>query len=155
MQAHQLWAACALYQATGQTRYWAMTKALYLNMGEDAGGRRLYWPIANYDNPLWYGLMCMAQSSATYNGLEQNVNIDLRGLGNQTTEELILATKPEDASRLDVTQQLWANLLSAWVEYGERAPVQCAPASLPAPRLLTSCLAGMGACFSGACADRG
>ena len=34
-----------------------------------------------YDNPLWYGLMCVAQSSATYNGLEQKVSVDLRGLG--------------------------------------------------------------------------
>ena len=127
VQAHQLWAACALYQTTGQTRYWAMTKALYQNMGEDAGGRRLYWPIANYDNPLWYGLMCVAQSSATYNGLEQNVNVDLRGLGNMTTEEVIKNAMPEEASRLDATQQLWGNLLSAWLDYGERAPVQCAP----------------------------
>jgi hypothetical protein len=127
VQAHQLWAACALYQATGQSRYWAMTATLYANMDSDAGGRRLYWPLANYDNPLWYGLMCMAQSGQTYNGLEADAGLNIRANGEQTIEEVIASASPAKASRLDVLNQLWANLLSVWVEYGERDPIKCAP----------------------------
>jgi hypothetical protein len=95
-------------------------------MDTDAGGRRLYWPLANYDNPVWYGIMCMAQSSRTYNGIEIASDINVKNTGNRTLEELIATRKPAEGSRLDATNQLWANLVSAWVEYGERAPVLCA-----------------------------
>jgi hypothetical protein len=139
VHAHQLWAACALYQATKQARYWSMTTELYANMDADDGGRRLYWPLVNYDNPVWYGIMCMAQSGRTYNGLEVDLDINVKNTGNKTLEELIVSKKPSEGSRLDATNQLWAHLVSAWLEYGERAPVQCALviSCIASPELLT------------------
>lgn len=52
VQAHQLWAACTLFQATGEAQFSTLMIALYRNMDREAGGKRIYWPIPNYDNPV-------------------------------------------------------------------------------------------------------
>ena len=58
VQAHQLWAACTLFQATGKAGYASLMTALYRNMARAAGGSRLYWPLPNYDNPVRPLLFC-------------------------------------------------------------------------------------------------
>ena len=127
-QAHQLWAACTLYQATGQSRFWAMTTALYANAGFPAGGNRLFWPVANYDNPLWFGVMCMAQSGRSFTGLEFDAGLELEADDGRTPEEILAATAPAPASRLDALNQLWSQLLAMWVGYGSgTSPVTCGP----------------------------
>lgn len=75
--AHQLWAACSLYQVTEEKRYWTMTEEIYRNLvvitkpSEQAQRiTNMYFPVANYDNPIFYGLMCMAQSAPEATGLD-------------------------------------------------------------------------------------
>jgi hypothetical protein len=161
-----------------QARYSALMTALYGNMNTDDGGQRLYWPLANYDNPVcpwhhcsplvlerllrrlrvafcmlsrlptsiqaggqyakqaedasamllqvWWGLMCMAQSATSFNGLESAAGLDIRSTGGRSVAEIIATSPPAKGSRADAAAQLWGNLVAAWVEYGERGPVRCA-----------------------------
>lgn len=55
---HQFLAACSLYQATGEARYWKETQT-YQQLSQNRQG----WPVLNFDNPYWQGLLCVARSS--------------------------------------------------------------------------------------------
>lgn len=75
--AHQLWAACSLFQVTRDRKYWKMTEDIYKNWivisndkQKDDRLSNMYFPVANYDNPIFYGLLCMAQSSPDATGLQ-------------------------------------------------------------------------------------
>lgn len=54
---HQFYAACAIYQATADTTYLDMALQLRVDSVEREG-----WPVINWDNPYWLGIMCIAHS---------------------------------------------------------------------------------------------
>jgi hypothetical protein len=78
----------------------------------------------------WWGIMCLAQSAPTYNGLEGDADLRLRATGDTSVDEIVAAAAPAAGSRADAANQLWANLVSAWVEYGERDPITCATTTI-------------------------
>lgn len=55
---HRFWASCLMWQATDDVQYWnqAMTERVRVES-------RLDRAISNWDNVMWLGEMCMAQSA--------------------------------------------------------------------------------------------
>jgi hypothetical protein len=132
--AHQLWAACALYQATGDPKHWSTTQQIYekwINPLQEAGTKvdsstsidRLFWPVPNYDNPVFFALMCMAQSSPSATGIETKAELELNKLKGPQADDLLLSQPPLPGTRLEVLSQLWKNLVAKWVAVEE--PIRC------------------------------
>lgn len=147
--AHQFWASCTLFQLTQEEAFWNQTEALYLrwiNNGEE-GIDRLFFPVANFDNPVFYGLLCMAQSAPSATGFETLSGLEAAALADQET--LLLTQPPLNATRLDAVNQLWNNFVSVWLGAieGENSVVACAPLSF-APKVFRVSLKLFGACLS-------
>jgi hypothetical protein len=121
--AHQLWAACAMYQATGNEAHWNTTIDIYTKWAKNTLPKadRFYYPVPNYDNPFYYGLMCMAQSSPSATGIEGKFDVELKGLD----KEELLTQPPELGTRLEVLDQLWRIFVSKWI--GGTKDIACAP----------------------------
>lgn len=140
--AHQLWAACALYQATGKQSYWRDTLRLYTNwINKPNGGiSRLFFPVPNFDNPAYYGVMCMAQSSPTATGIEGKAALDVSALADDQRASLLLSQEPEPGTRLEVLAELWTQFVSKWIDVD--GPITCAPSpqcALALPRAAGLC----------------
>jgi hypothetical protein len=139
--AHQLWAACSMYQATGKLVYWNTVMDIYTKWQKQTvvGIGQLYQPVPNYDNPLYYGLMCMAQSSPSATGIEGKFDVELKGLN----QEDLLSQPPVSGTRLEVLEQLWKTLVSQWIN-GTTLAIGCALLTSPAahrnPLLASNCL---------------
>jgi hypothetical protein len=76
---------------------------------------RLYFPVANFDNPTFFGLVCMAQSAPSATGLETKANLDLEFRNGATVEDLLISQGPLPGTRLETLGQLWANFVQSWV----------------------------------------
>ena len=129
--AHQIWAACTLYQATNKRAHWQTTEALYKRWirteeKSESGERQLegigalYFPVANYNNPVFFALLCMAQSAPIASGIatKSELRFDV-GAGDrnasQNAYDLFLTQLPLPATRLDVVDQIWTNFVSPWI----------------------------------------
>lgn len=112
---HRFVAACALYQATGDITYYNQAKN-YQEIAKD----RQYWPVLNFDNPYWLGLLCIARSA------------------------------PTAKERTDARDTLYKQLLQDWFESktykgtGKKPLIKCAPA--PPALGLCSVLETLGCC---------
>jgi hypothetical protein len=76
---HRFWAACVLWQATNDMQWWDLAMAERVRVES-----RLQRPISNWDNTMWLGTMCMAQSA------------------------------PDAATRDEASTQLWDGFVEAW-----------------------------------------
>lgn len=134
---HQLWAACALYQATGEEEYWNDTLAIYtryFNALAPVDRSPLFNPSANYRNPLWYGLLCMAQSAPDASNIaddplvavpehvdpsaESEANETAAGWGEGQRDNYrryLRAQLPATGTRMDVMRQLSNNFVNPWL----------------------------------------
>eukprot|EP00892_Ulva_mutabilis_P009409 jgi/Ulvmu1/6840/UM031_0045.1 len=142
---HQLWAACSLYQATGSARYWNDTLEIYDRyfdaLDSELIGSPLYTPAANYRNPQWYGLLCMAQSSPEASNIaedpllavpehvnpaaEVEVNETAAGWRSGQREQYrqyLNAQLPETGTRMEVMRQISNNFIYPWLTLQSQAP---------------------------------
>lgn len=135
MRSHQLWAACTLWQATGLEKYWNETETIYktfirpeidpVTKKLPVGIRtQLFDPVANFYNPVWWGLMCIAQSSPEYSGIVEDPTLVLpRQLANVTAEDrddILDALADQDfgrATRAEAREQIWQQFVLPWITY--------------------------------------
>jgi hypothetical protein len=134
VRSHQLWAACTLWQSTGKTEYWDDAKTIYTTFirkrvgeGESPPAEfapyQLYDPVANYYNPIWWGMLCMAQSAPEYTGLEEQANITVPRqitADGDTVEQFtsfLLQQEFGFATRAEATQQIWEQFVLPWITY--------------------------------------
>ena len=131
VRSHQLWAACTLWQATQLEEYWNETETIYKTYIRPeldpktkkvpAGIRtQLYDPVANYYNPIWWALMCIAQSAPEYSGIVDNPNLiiprKLATLNSTDPERQKLLDDLEDqefarATRAEARDQIWQQMV--------------------------------------------
>ena len=134
--AHQIWASCTLYQATNKTSHWNTTEALYKRWirteeGDPEGITALYFPVANYNNPVFFALMCMAQSAPVASGIatESQLSFNVAAGGNNATLfDLFLSQQPLPATRLEVLGQIWNNFVTPWINItaDSKSDITCA-----------------------------
>jgi hypothetical protein len=98
VRSHQLWAACTMWQATGLEAYWNETETIYktfirpeidpkTNKLPPGIRTQLYDPVANFYNPVWWAMICIAQSAPEYSGIVDNPNLILpRALANTSDQ---------------------------------------------------------------------
>lgn len=138
VRSHQLFAACALFQATGELRYWNDTLTLYDlyfdALDQDLLDSPLYNPSANYRNPQWYALLCMAQSAPDASNIAddpllavpEHVDPSAESVGNETAagwrrgqraqyRQYLAAQLPETGTRMEVMRQLSNNFVYPWL----------------------------------------
>ena len=134
VRSHQLWAACTLFQATQEDAYWEDAELIYTTFirpepGEDdeppaaLEPYQLFDPVANYYNPLWWGLLCMAQSGPEYTGLEDRATLEVPDRVADGAEdddnflEFLLDQEFDRGTRAEVTQQIWRQFVLSWITY--------------------------------------
>lgn len=132
VRSHQLWAACTLFQATEDEEYWNDAETIYTTfirpeLDEDneppAEFRpyQLFDPVANYYNPLWWAMLCMAQSAPQYTGLEEEANLlvprQVAGGNDDQFIAFLLDQEFKRATRGEATQQIWQQFVLPWITY--------------------------------------
>lgn len=140
---HQLWAACALFQATGDEEYWQDTLAIYaryFDAVKPVDGSPLFNPSANYRNPQWYALLCMAQSSPDASkiaddpliAVPEHVDPSAESEANETAagwaagqradyRRYLRAQLPATGTRMEVMRQLSNNFVNPWLTLQSQA----------------------------------
>ena len=159
VRSHQLFAACALFQATGELRYWNDTLTLYDlyfdALDQDLLDSPLYNPSANYRNPQWYALLCMAQSAPDASNIAddpllavpEHVDPSAESAGNETAagwragqraqyRQYLAAQLPETGTRMEVMRQISNNFVYPWLtlesqgsdgDFAQNDRLRCAP----------------------------
>lgn len=140
MHSNQFWAACTLWQATENTKWFQMAEAIYKTKIRVAdplkNPTQLYDPVANYVNPTWWGMLCMAQSAPKYSGLEDEATLSVGppGADVRNNDQYIdfLLTQPfQNGTRGEAMQQIWEQFVYPWITYQadnepEKRRVKCA-----------------------------
>jgi hypothetical protein len=121
VHSHQFWAACALWQATQNEDHFKTARELYKEKIRVPEGviTQLYDPVANYINPTWYGMLCMAQSAPKFSGLEEEATLNV-GNSTENPEDFadeIFKQPFQNGTRGEAMQQIWKQFVYPWISY--------------------------------------
>ena len=86
---------------------------------------QLFDPVANYYNPLWWAMLCMAQSSPVYTGLEDRATLEVPdrvalpegAAGDTNYINFLLDQQFDNGTRAEVTQQIYEQFVLPWITY--------------------------------------
>lgn len=133
VRSHQLWAACTLFQATGEDKYWEDATTIYTTfiqperddaeeLPTEMEPYQLFDPVANFYNPVWWGMLCMAQSAPEYSGLEEEANllVPRQVAGGAEDDEFIAFLLDQEfkrATRGEAAQQIWKQFVLPWITF--------------------------------------
>ena len=134
---HQLWAACTLFQATNDMKYWNDTLEIYsryFNAIDSVDGSPLFTPAANYRHPQWFAMLCMAQSAPEASNIAEDPLLAVpehvdptaesptnetaagwRGGQRDQYRQYLRAQLPEIGTRMEVTRQIGNNFVFPWL----------------------------------------
>jgi hypothetical protein len=91
---------------------------------------RLYYPVANFDNPVFFGLICMAQSAPSYTGLETLAGFDYAyKQSGKSINKVLKQVGPQPGTRLEALEELFVNFVQRWVggsKFNDGGAITCA-----------------------------